>query len=42
MAAKRGNRSKKKLANRSKTKRAVLKRRRRQRRITLRKGMRAR
>lgn len=42
MAAKRGNRSKKKLANRSKTKRAVLKRRRRQRRISLRKGMRAR
>jgi len=42
MAAKRGNRSKKKTANRSKTKRAVLVRRRRQRRISLRKGMRAR
>lgn len=42
MAVKRGNRSKKKLANRAKSKRAVLKRRRGQRRIALRKGMRAR
>lgn len=33
MAVKRGNRSKKKLSNRSRTKRAVLKRRRKQRRI---------
>jgi len=42
MAAVRGNRTKKKLSNRSKTRRKVLARRRRQRRITLRKGMRAR
>ncbi|AKU93232.1 hypothetical protein AKJ08_3619 [Vulgatibacter incomptus] len=42
MAVKRGNRSKKKLSNRSKSKRAVLKRRRRQRKISQRKGMRAR
>lgn len=42
MAAKRGNRTKKKLANRARTKRLALKRRRAQRRITLRKGMRAR
>ena len=42
MAAKRGNRSKKKLANRARSKQKVLKRRRRQRRISLRKGMRAR
>lgn len=38
----RGNRSKKKTANRARTKKAALKRRRRQRRITLRKGMRGR
>jgi len=42
MAVKRGNRSKKKVANRARTKQKALKRRRRQRRITLRKGMRAR
>ena len=42
MAAKRGNRTKKKLANRSRNKRKVLPRRRRQRRISQRKGMRGR